>query len=222
MLILALDTTGSVCTAALAEDDRIRAEVWLDYKKTHSEGLMPMVDYLLKSIGADIADVGLFAAVTGPGSYTGIRIGVSAVKAFAQAGGKPCAAVNTLDSLCMNVPHFDGLVCPMIDARRQEVYTAVYAGGARQQEYRAIALAELLLELAGSKTLFLGDGAANYREIITHEMGETAVFASPHSMLQRASSACLIASAAAKEGRLLSAFTLEPYYLKKPQYKEVT
>ncbi len=221
MLILAIDTTGGVCTAALSEDERIRAEIWLDYKKNHSEGLMPMVDYLLKSSGTDIADVGLFAAVTGPGSYTGIRIGVSAVKAFAQAGGKPCAAVNTLDSLSRNIAHFEGLVCPMIDARRQEVYTAVYRGKIHD-EYRALPLLELLPQLQGQKTLFLGDGAVNYKEIIQTEMGEAAVFASPNNSLQRASSACVLACEAAREGALQTAFELEPYYLKKPQYKEAT
>lgn len=220
MLILAVDTTGGVCSVALSEDKKLIAEHYLDRGRTHSEGLMPMVDALLKSASADIRDVDVFACAVGPGSFTGIRIGVAAVKAFAQAGEKPCAAVNTLDSLALNGAHFTGLVCPLLDARRQEVYNALYrtdGGFTRLTEYRALPVRQVLLETGEEKVLLLGDGAAAYREVIEDTLGTRAVFAAENFTLQRASSACRIAFEAAQKGDTVSAYALEPYYIRKPQ-----
>lgn len=220
MLILAIDTTGNVCSAALSDDSKIISESYLNHQKTHSEGLMPMVDFVMQSAGAQLADVSLFASVTGPGSFTGIRIGVSAVKAFAHAADKPCAAISTLDSLCANIPYFDGVICPMLDARRQEVYSAQYDGTKKHQrvgEYRALSVKDLLLELMGKKTMFLGDGALpNWQEIIK-AMDGNAFFAGENNLLQRASSACMLACEAYKAGRITTAYELEPFYLRKPQ-----
>jgi tRNA threonylcarbamoyladenosine biosynthesis protein TsaB len=220
MLILSMDTTGSVCTVALLDDKKLISEVYLDHLKTHSEGLMPMVEAVLNCASADIADIGAFACVVGPGSFTGIRIGVSAAKAFAQAGNKPCVAVNTLDSLSVQGLHFSGIVCPMLDARRQEVYNALYnAEGeiSRLTDYRALPLRGVLAEAEGKRTLFLGDGAAAYRREIEDFMGQNACFAAPNMLLQRASSAGLVAYGEIQKGNTVSAYMLEPFYIRKPQ-----
>lgn len=224
MLILAIDTTGNVCSVCLSNDQKIISESYLNNQKTHSEGLMPMVDFVLKSAGAEIADISLFACVTGPGSFTGIRIGVSAVKAFAQAADKPCVSINTLDSLCANIQYFDGMICPVLDARRQEVYTALYDGINIQQKiggYRALPIRDVLLELAGKKTMFLGDGVAPNREEIVKVMDGYAFFAGENNMLQRASSACILAYETYQTGRILTAYELEPFYLRKPQAERI-
>jgi len=220
MLILAADTTGSVLSVALSEDKKLIAEHYLNRGRTHSEGFMPMVDALLRSASVDLSAVDLYACVTGPGSFTGIRIGVSAVKAFAQEGDKPCIAVNTLDSLACNGSNFIGVVCPLLDARRGEVYNALYqndGGLQRLTGYRALPLREVLAEIGSQRALFLGDGAAAYRDLIEETMGQNAVFAAENFLLQRASSACIIAYDAAKRGDTVSAYALEPCYIRKPQ-----
>lgn len=215
MKILAIDTTGSVCSAAVMQDGKLLCEQYLDYQLTHSVKLMPMVESCLGAVNMELAEIDLFASVVGPGSFTGVRIGVTTVKGFMHATGKKAVAVNTLDCLAENISGFDGLICPMLDARRGEVYAAGYEGGVKIIKDQAIPLAALLEQIGGKKVLFLGDGAIALECEIKRAM-PSAQFAPAHLMLQRASSAVLIASRT-DERSWKDAFELEPYYLRQSQ-----
>ena len=218
MNLLAIDTTGSVCTCALATEEKLLAELTIDQDRTHSQGLMPMIDTLFGMTGTSLEDVDAFACAVGPGSFTGIRIGVATTKAFAHARRKPAIAVNTLDGLCCNVD-YRGLVCPMIDARRQEVYFALYRQGETIQrlgDYRDLPLIEVLQQ-CGEPTMFLGDGAINYREIIREALGENALFAPAGHSKQRAAGVAKAAFLEYAAGHVADAYSLSPIYLKKPQ-----
>lgn len=216
MYILAVDTSGNVCSAAVLSDTRILAEIYVDNKKTHSETLAPMADDCLKSAGLGVKDLGLFCCAIGPGSFTGIRIGAGMVKAFAHASGRPVLGINTLDALAQNAAGTDGTVCPVIDARRGEVYTAAYRGGERISDYRAVLLDTVLGELNGVKAVFLGDAAVAYSEKI---LGASPSFriAHPGMALQRAGSVGLAAFALYQKGARGDAYSLEPFYLRETQ-----
>jgi tRNA threonylcarbamoyladenosine biosynthesis protein TsaB len=216
MYILAVDTSGNVCSAAVLCDTRILAETYVDNKKTHSETLAPMTDDCLKSAGLCIKDIELFCCAIGPGSFTGIRIGTGMVKAFAHASGKPAVGVNTLDALALNASGTDETVCPVIDARRGEVYTAAYRGGERATEYRAVLLDAVLGELNGVKAVFLGDAAISYSKKIL-EASASFRIAHPGIALQRAGSVGLAALAMYQNGESGDAYSLEPFYLRETQ-----
>jgi len=225
MNMLSIDTTGNVLSVAAAKDRRIVASSYLDHKKTHSEGLMPMVDYVLGSAELGVKEIDCFASVVGPGSFTGIRIGVASIKAMAGAGDKPCVAVNTLDALAANQPYFDGVICPVMDARRAQVYNALYRYEKgrlnRICDYRAVALETLLHELRNEKTLFLGDGVLAYRKDIGTAMRGRAVFAAPNNLLQHAAAACVVGFDKLERKETVFANDLNPFYLRKPQAERV-
>lgn len=126
MKILAVDTTTNVLAAGLVENGVIRAEYILDHKKAHSQKIMPVIEQVLSDTQTDISEIDLFAAANGPGSFTGIRIGLATVKALAQATSKPVVPVNTLEALAYNAASFDKPVCALLDARNDSVYCAVY------------------------------------------------------------------------------------------------
>ena len=133
MILLSIDTSGPACSAALLADDRLLGEIVINSALTHSETIMPAVDELLSRENLTCADVDLFAVAAGPGSFTGVRIGVCAAKGMAHAAGKPCARVNSLAALAAGLPFVPGVVCPILDARREQVYCAAYrwTGAAR-------------------------------------------------------------------------------------------
>ena len=164
MLILSLDSTAIAASVALVRDGGLVAEYTVNTGLTHSETLLPMVEAVLKMTHTDINDVDAFACNVGPGSFTGVRIGAATVKGLAFGKNKPCVAVSTLDSLARNVSEVDGIICPVMNARRQQVYNALFAleGGklTRLTDDRAISIAELGDELSAySKPIYLvGDG----------------------------------------------------------------
>jgi tRNA threonylcarbamoyladenosine biosynthesis protein TsaB len=216
MNILAVDSSGNVCSAAVLRDERILAETYVDNQKTHSETLGPMADACLISAGLSVRDIDLFACAIGPGSFTGLRIGAGLVKAFAHASGKTALGVNTLDALAWNLSGTDEAVCPVIDARRAEVYTATYCQGMRTTDYRAMLLAELLQELQGQKAVFIGDAALNYATEI-RAASDSFRIAHPGIALQRAGSVGLVAYQQFQQGAHGDAYTLEPFYLRESQ-----
>lgn len=216
MFILAVDTSGRVCSAAVLSDEKLLSESYTDNKLTHSETLAPMADDCLKSADVAVNDIGLFCCAAGPGSFTGIRIGVSMIKAFSHASGKPALGVNTLDALSYNMRGSNEIICPIIDARRGEVYTASYRNGERISEYKAEALDSVLEELKGERTVFVGDAAINYREKILLKSPLFRV-AHPGIVLQRASSIGLAAYETHQNGARGDAYSLEPFYLRETQ-----
>ncbi len=170
MLTLALDSTANTAACALALDGRLLAEYTADGLLTHSETLLPMIEHMLKTSNKAAADVDLFACVRGPGSFTGVRIGVSLIKGLAFGSDKPCIGVSAMDSLAANLRGFEGLIVPVMDARRSQVYTAIFDGTEtdtweqpkRLCEDLILPLAELrkrLLDTAhGRPIFFVGDG----------------------------------------------------------------
>ncbi len=216
MNILALDTSALTATAAVMRDGVIAGEASFTNGLTHSQTIMPMVDYVLKGAGLALADIDLFAVSTGPGSFTGLRIGVGTVKGLAYARDKSCAGVSTLRALAYNIAPTDRLIVPIMDARRNQVYTAAYRydGGkiASVSAPEALEIEELCGRLSES-VIFVGDGVSPYMGKIRSLIGGRAEFAPPQLRLQRAASVC----AAALDNPPVSPAELSVIYLRKPQ-----
>ncbi|MGN1098687.1 MAG: tRNA (adenosine(37)-N6)-threonylcarbamoyltransferase complex dimerization subunit type 1 TsaB [Clostridia bacterium] len=216
MNILAVDTSAVTASAAVMKDGVIVGEVSFTNGLTHSQTIMPMVDYVLKGAGLSVSDIDLFAAVNGPGSFTGLRIGVGTVKGLAYACGKDCAGISTLEALAHNIAPTDLLIVPIMDARRSQVYTAAYRyDGDTLTEVSppsAVGIEDLCLSLT-ENVIFVGDGVAPYMDRISRLMGCRAHFAPPQLRLQSAASVAVAAASKAP----VSPEKLEVIYLRKPQ-----
>lgn len=216
MKILAIDTSALTATAAILSDDTLLGEISTTTKLTHSQTIMPMIDELLKKVSLDISDIDIFACSEGPGSFTGLRIGIGTIKGLAYGLNKPVVGVSTLEALAHNIAFTDCVIAPVMDARRGQVYNALYKWNNGKldclKEPRALSIEELCEELT-EKTIFVGDGVNVHKEKITELMGEKALFAPVHLRLQRAGSvAC-----AALDKKAIDAAELTAVYLRKPQ-----
>ena len=221
MLILGIDSSAVSVSAAIceiSEKPRVIAEGFLNNKITHSQTLMPLVESLLDNSKTSLADIDVFAVSAGPGSFTGLRIGASAVKGMAYALGKPCRAVSTLHAMAYNFPLYEGIVCSVMDARVSQVYNALFeikdGTVTRLCEDRALLIPELKAELdekyAGSRILLAGDGA----ELCYGKYGGKNVILSPApTRYQSGTGVCF----AAAEYPDISAAALMPKYLRLPQ-----
>ena len=217
MNILGMDTTGTTLSVAISEDGLLLSELYIDSGKKHSQTLMVAVDNVLCAAGKDIADIDVFAVCAGPGSFTGIRIGVSACAAMAPAAGKPVAAVSTLDALMANAPQDGSIVCAVMDARREEVYTAAKRGAQTVVGECAMPLKELVTKrLPQEKIVFAGDAALRFEDKI-RMYNPHSVFLPPQFIMQRASSVCAIAYGQVQNGALLAYDALCPRYLRESQ-----
>ena len=219
MNIVAIDTSGPAASCAVLIDGEIVQSIAMNRGLTHSETIMPALDACMSAAGLTCDQVDCFATVAGPGSFTGVRIGVCAVKGLAHAWNRPCARIDALEALAMNFAGFDGLACPILDARRGQVYCAAFdmKGGlpVRVLEDAAIDLTEFLASLPKDRRLvFLGDGlrvhAARIRETLTE-----ALIAPANLRQLRADAACLLAEARPEEW--IEARKLTPIYLRLPQ-----
>lgn len=220
MLIFGIDTCCMAATAALMDDTKLIAQTVINHDRTHSQMMMPQVETMMKQAERDMMDVDCFAAAVGPGSFTGVRIGVATAKALAQAANKPCVAVSTLHALAFNNMTFSGVVCPILDARRGQVYNALFQGGktlTRLCDDRAIAMEDLLIELKENESdiLFCGDGTFAFREMIEEILGDRAVFASRMQNLNLAAAVAELALLG--EGREVAYWDLVPQYLRLSQ-----
>jgi len=220
MKVLGVDTSSNVATASLIDDDLIIAEYTLNFKKTHSERLMPMIDDMLTSCGCSIDDVDMFAVSVGPGSFTGVRIGVATVKGLAHATGKKVVPVGTLEALAYNLPYAEHLIVPIMDARRDQVYTGTYIwdeDGFREIEAPCAVSIDECIDSCGKllDVIFIGDGVPVYKERIIERLGERAKFAPAGSSLQRASS--VAALGLYKIDEAVSCHEITPLYLRKSQ-----
>ena len=228
MKILALDSSGLVASAAVMEDDILLAEYTVNYKKTHSQTLLPMLDELKRMVGLDLHTVDVIAVAAGPGSFTGLRIGAATAKGLGLALRVPIAPVPTVDALAWNFYGSDRLVCPLMDARRSQVYTGIYTfgkgkgGECRQEallEQCAISvemLAERLNEF-GREVIFLGDGVPVYREMLQERLKIPFSFAPACCNRQRAALVACLGAVYAREGRLVDADRFAPEYLRMSQ-----
>ncbi|MCD7955313.1 MAG: tRNA (adenosine(37)-N6)-threonylcarbamoyltransferase complex dimerization subunit type 1 TsaB [Lachnospiraceae bacterium] len=223
MKILALDTSGLVASVAVAEDETLLAEYTVNYKKTHSQTLLPMLDEVTRMIDLDLKSVDAIAVAGGPGSFTGLRIGSATAKGLGLALDLPLISVPTVDALAWNLYGCQDLICPMMDARRDQVYTGIYTFEAgmfltkRQQEPMAVAdLARILNEM-GRRVVFLGDGVPVYREQILRQLTVPAQFAPAHLNRQRASAVAVLAMQYYREGKIQTASEHRPEYLRLSQ-----
>ncbi len=225
MKLLALDTSTKVAGVALMEEGMLVCEANLNSGLTHSERLMPLVDQCFRLAGWQPAELDAIAVVAGPGSFTGVRIGVATAKGMAEALGKPVVAVNTLEVLAAGFPGFAGVIAPVLDARRDQVYCAAYDGN--QNELLApapLALGELLAHpaIAGAQAvMFCGDGVTPHRTAIAEALGDQARFAPPHLILQRAGSAAHLAWKRLIAGLTMDPADLLPIYLRKSSAEQV-
>ncbi|MEG1657930.1 MAG: tRNA (adenosine(37)-N6)-threonylcarbamoyltransferase complex dimerization subunit type 1 TsaB [Oscillibacter sp.] len=219
MKILALETSAKAVSAAVTEGETLICSAYQNTGLTHSRTLMPMVEAMLQNAELSMADIAAIAVAAGPGSFTGIRIGVAAAKGLAFAAEKKVVGISTLEAMAWNVKHMDGLILCAMDARRNQIYNAVFEAkdGAltRLTPDRAIALSQLSDELKNSekRKIIVGDGAELcYTHLLEKEI--SCQLAPPHLVMQTAVSVGFAAWKAVQEGRLQSAQELVPAYLR--------
>ena len=224
MKLLAIDTSGPVCGVAVLSDDKILCEHTTQNKLTHSVNLMPMVDSALNASGLPLEEIDNLAVVVGPGSFTGVRIGVATVKGLAQGAGKLCIPVNALEALAVSAGSFDGLICPVQDARAGQVYMALFLSGderpTRLHKDEPMAVEDLipLLQNDGRPVLFVGDGMPVHREALKEALGAQAHFAQPHNAFLRPAAVAYLA--ALDTATAVDYNTLQPLYLRAPNAKK--
>ena len=223
MRVLAIDTSTLLGGVAVVDElSGMLAEVRLNVKSTHSERLMTSIDYALKQSGYSISDMDFFAVAIGPGSFTGLRIGLSTVKGFSYATGKPIVSVPTLEALAWNFPFCQYPVCTLLDARKKEVYAALF-------EWKDEGLIRLISEMTvkvsvvlerireHKKAVFTGDGAILYRDEIIRHMNERALFASPDKMVPSPASVAWVGIQKALRGEFSEPVNLVPFYIRRSE-----
>ena len=221
MITLAIDTATKTAGVALLGDERILAEYFFDLPVNHSETVLPAVHRGLELAGIGIADVGLIALTVGPGSFTGLRIGASTVKGLALATGTPAVGVSTLEALAYNAVGFHGVICPLLDARKGEVYAGLYRADGEGfpeavMEERVATPAEILPHVQGD-ALFLGDGLAAAAGLIALRPGDITHFLPPNLQTIRASSVALLGRRKRQRGETLDLTTFVPRYLRRSE-----
>ena len=223
MKILALDSSGLVASVAVVEDNQLLAEYTVNYKKTHSQTLLPMLDEIAKMIELDLETIDAIAVAAGPGSFTGLRIGSATAKGLGLALKKPLIPVPTVDALAYNLYDSTGMICPMMDARRKQVYTGIYRFADHElvtvSRQKAIAVEELIRELnaLGEAVIFLGDGVTVYQEMLKENMQVPYSFAPAHLSKQRAGAVGALGEKYYREGKTVTAAEHQPEYLRVSQ-----
>lgn len=222
MLILAFETSAKAASTALLEDGRLLGESYQNTGLTHSQTLMVMAEHLLQQCGKTVADVSAVAVAAGPGSFTGVRIGVAAAKGFAWGGELPCYGVSTLEAMALSLGAYQGYVCPVMDARRSQVYNALYYVNQGQPdcitEDRAISLEQLKQELLALKepVFLVGDGSILTYRTLSEEVPNL-VLPPEHRMHQRAVGVALLAAQKIAAGEPGDGAALTPNYLRLSQ-----
>ena len=225
MLILALDSTAQVGSVALCQDETLIAEYTINTGNTHSETLLPMVESVLKIAGYTVDDVELFVCTAGPGSFTGVRIGASTIKGMAFGKGKPCVGVSTLEALALNGVALDGILCPSMNARRQQVYNALFGGDgsslSRLCEDRALAITELgeeLMQKYPDRPVYLmGDGAKLVYDALRDTIGARLILLPERLIHQSGYNTAMAGLRLYREGVTASDAELSPVYLRPSQ-----
>ena len=228
MRILALDSSGLVASVAILEEETLLAEYTINHKKTHSQTLLPMLDEIIRMTETDLSEIDAIAVAAGPGSFTGLRIGSATAKGLGLALNKPLVSVPTLEGLAANLWGCKEYICPMMDARRKQVYTGIYRfdrEGLQVVEDQMACPVEKILEICrqrGEAIVFLGDGVPVYQDIIesTREnMKEKPdwTFAPAHLNRQRAGALGRLALDYLRQGRQETAADHAPVYLRKSQ-----
>lgn len=235
MRVLAIDSSGLTATVAIVEDEQTIAEYTVNYKKTHSQTLLPMIDEMVRMVDADLNTVDAIAVSGGPGSFTGLRIGSATAKGLGLALGKPLIHVPTVDALAYSVYGCEDIICPIMDARRKQVYTGIYTfvrneaseEGSCYSEPKfrvlrvqmAVSVEELIrrLNIYGKRVVFLGDGVPVYKEMLAQGLKVPYTFAPSFMNRQRAAAVGALGIQYYRMGRYESAAEHKPEYLRVSQ-----
>ena len=222
MKILAIDTSSSICSVAILEDKTVIIEKHNNDEKTHSQKLMPLIDDILKEANLSLDDIDLLACGQGPGSFTGIRIGISTVKAFADVKNIPIIGVTSLESLAYNIKQ-EGLIASVIDAKHDNVYFGLYE--LKNETYKVICepisdsinnVIDILKQYSDKMITFVGDGSVVHQTLITNQLNNYN-FASENDNIQTSISIGKSAFDKYKSSSYKPEYTLSPIYLKKSQ-----
>lgn len=222
MKVLGIETSTQAGSIALIDEEEIISEYSYQGPLEHSAWLMPAIDKLLKDANLSCQDIEGIAISSGPGSFTGLRIGISTVKGLVQGLKIPVVGISTLDSLACNLPYTEKIICPVLDARKKEVYTALYkidisvqvATDERLTDYLVIS-PQKLIEMISQPTIFLGSALKLYEEQIRHSLKDKACFAPLPLWLPRASNLALLGLRQLKAGRQEDIYSFTPLYLRK-------
>ena len=227
MKILALDSSGLVASVAVLEDENLVAEYTIQYKKTHSQTLLPMLEEISKMIELDLSTLDAIAVAAGPGSFTGLRIGCATAKGLGQALNKPLIGIPTVDAMAYNLYGCEKLICPLMDARRNQTYTGLYTFIRKGDAYElevvkaqcAVALEDILQEIngRGKEVIFLGDGVLVFRNQIEAMLQVDYSFAPASCNRQRAAALGTLAFSYLRQGKLEKAEDHRPDYLRMSQ-----
>ncbi|MDE6887622.1 MAG: tRNA (adenosine(37)-N6)-threonylcarbamoyltransferase complex dimerization subunit type 1 TsaB [Eubacterium sp.] len=223
MKILAIDSSGIVASAAVVEDDNLLGEYTVNYKKTHSQTLLPMIDEVVRMLELDLQTIDAIAVAGGPGSFTGLRIGSATAKGLGLALEKPLIQVPTVDGLAYNLAGSGVLVCPLMDARRNQVYTGLYQFEGYQMrtvlEQCAVGIDEITAQVnaRGQAVTFLGDGVSVFASYLAQHCQVSYTFAPAHLNKQRASAVAVLAMEYFRAGNVQTAAEHHPEYLRLSQ-----
>lgn len=221
MKILALDTSALVASAAITENGKVLAEYTLNYKLTHSQTIMPMIDEIVKMTETDLDTIDYIACSSGPGSFTGLRIGAATAKGLAHGLNKPIVAVPTLEALAYNIFGTDKFICPIMDARRKQVYNAVYVPKGKkldvilEEDTRIIDDVLDYVKDVDCDVIFVGDAVSLYKDKIA-ELDNT-IIAPASCNMQRAACVAALAEVYIEEGKYMNGAEFAPEYLRKSQ-----
>lgn len=223
MMVLAMDTSSTVATVALMDENKLIGEYTINHKRTHSQKLMPLIAALLEDCEVKMEQIEVIAVAEGPGSFTGLRIGAATAKGLAHAMDIPVVGISTLDALAFHLPFCQGLICPILDARRNQVYTAIYkwVGGELHAVFppTAISIEELVEELLErtEDVVFLGDGVEKNKEFLEGSLKRRVRFAPLSVKMPNAASIAELALQKAKRGELQHFYDFAPMYLRKSE-----
>jgi len=218
MKILAVDTATKSCSVAIVDKRSLLAEMTVMNEETHSKHLLEMICSVMKYSGLDLSDLNGFAVTRGPGSFTGLRIGISSVKGFAAAQGKPIAGVSSLDALARQVSFSPYLICSLIDARRDEVYLSRYRykdGNLKKESKEKAVSPKDALDEINEPCIFVGSGAVLYRKAIKEKLGGYALFVQDHGNTIRASTVARLSMDRFENNETDDIETFVPNYIRK-------
>jgi len=223
MFVLGIETATRAAGAAVVNEDRLVAERFVNNRKTHSQNLLPMIQQVLEDTGISPRELGGIAVSGGPGSFTGLRIGMAAAKSMAQVLQIPVVGVSTLEALAWNINGAEGLICPVLDARKQEVYTCLYASREGRPvpvtEPQALSLPELisLLESVDEAITLLGDGVPVYGAELCRALAGKVRCAGRINLFSRAAGVAELGRHMIAEGLAGDLFNLQPVYIRRPE-----
>jgi tRNA threonylcarbamoyladenosine biosynthesis protein TsaB len=220
MKLLAIETSTMLGGIAVMEDNTLIAESRMNVKATHSERIMADIDNALRRSGFTIDDIDVFGIASGPGSFTGLRVGLSTLKGLSYATGKKVVSVSTLEAFAWNVPFSSHLICPLLDARKKEVYAGVFEwsedGFTKIIDEQTVKL-DMLLASIGKSAVFLGDGALLYRDQIKESLRGKALFGAPQDMVPSPANVAYLCMRKARNNAFDDPVSLAPSYMRKSE-----